>query len=308
MFKIEDEPCREPGARYRTRLNQQVAIALWRGLATHAGAENPYTGYVVAPGNLGNRVAMRLKDVVLTYTNQILFNLAPPATQGTEAPRGDCNDRHPDPDRWRHRQYHTRFRCQGRAWEIELWLVRMLSGRASYSFTNDIPVHRLVYLSGPAGIEPHAPYLVGRDAQRAGVTDVAVIGSAELRVHSSAYLLLHLYAIVASLPAGVTSAQVAFAGGLPVEDDSDPQVRETLRQRLTSKAEMSRPPIPHVLRWGKTTYTITISRSSFIPQPIGTEGGMRLGVQNAAEMALIQHRFSGLCHLDAAKVPVLREG
>jgi hypothetical protein len=53
----------------------------------------------------------------------------------------------------------------------------------------------------------------------------------ELRVHSPAYLLLHLYAIVASLPAGITSAQVAFAGGLPVEDDTNPQVRETLRRR-----------------------------------------------------------------------------
>jgi len=163
----------------------------------------------------------------------------------------------------------TKFRRQGGAWEIEPSLVRMLSGRAGYSFTNDIPVRPLVYLSGPAGIEPHAPYLVGRDAQRAGVTDVAVIGSAELRVHSAAYLLLHLYAIVASLPAGVTSAQVAFAGGLPVEDDTNPQVRETLRQRLTGKAEKSSPPTPHVLRWGESTYTITIARTSFIPQPIG---------------------------------------
>lgn len=69
----------------------------------------------------------------------------------------------------------TKFRRQGGAWEIEPSLVRMLSGRAGYSFTNDAPVRPLVYLSSPAGIEPHAPYLVGRDAQRAGVTDVAVI-------------------------------------------------------------------------------------------------------------------------------------
>lgn len=226
----------------------------------------------------------------------------------------------------------TKFRRQGGAWEIESSLVRMLSGRAGYSFTNDIPVRPLVYLSGPAGIEPHAPYLVGCDAQRAGVTDVAVIGSAELRVHSAAYLLLHLYAIVASLPAGITSAQVAFAGGLPVEDDTNPQVRETLRQRLTGKAEKSSPPVPHVLRWGETTYTITIARTSFIPQPIGavatllftpvgggttdftgrkglellpgSEGGARLGVQNAAETAraLIQRRFPSLRQLDAGQV------
>ena len=251
----------------------------------------------------------------------------------------------------------TKFRRQGGAWEIEPSLVRMLSGRAGYSFTNDIPVRPLVYLSGPAGIEPHAPYLVGRDAQRAGVTDVAVIGSAELRVHSAAYLLLHLYAIVASLPAGITSVQVAFAGGLPVEDDTNPQVRETFRQRLTGKAEKSSPPVPHVLRWGETTYTITIARTSFIPQPIGavatllftpdgrihtngallrqryaldigggttdftgrkglellpgSEGGVRLGVQNAAETAraLIQRRFPSLRQLDAGQVlTMLRQG
>lgn len=162
----------------------------------------------------------------------------------------------------------TKFRRQGGAWEIEPSLVRMLSGRTGYSFTNDTPVRPLVYRSGPAGIEPHTPYLVGRDAQRAGITDVAVIGSAELRVHSPAYLLLHLYAIIASLPAGVTSAQIAFAGGLPVEDDGNPQVRETLRQRLTGKAEKSSPPIPHVLAWGDHEYTLTIARTSFIPQPL----------------------------------------
>ncbi|PDW05027.1 hypothetical protein [Candidatus Viridilinea mediisalina] len=86
----------------------------------------------------------------------------------------------------------TKFRRQGGAWTIAPSLVRMLSGRTGYSFTHATPVCPLVYLSGPAGIEPHAPYLVGHDAQRAGVSDVAVIGSAELRVHAPAYLLLHL--------------------------------------------------------------------------------------------------------------------
>ena len=251
----------------------------------------------------------------------------------------------------------TKYRRQSGDWEIEPSLVRMLSGRAGYSFTNDTPVRPLVYLSGPAGIEPHAPYLVGRDAQRAGITDVAVIGSAELRVHAPAYLLLHLYAIIASLPAGVTNAHIAFAGGLPVEDDGNPPVKDALRQRLTGKTEKSSPPIPHVLRWGETEYTITIARTSFIPQPIGaiatllfspdgrihtngtmlrqryaldigggttdftgrrglellpgSEGGVRLGVQNAAETArvLIQRRFPSLRQLDASQVlGLLRQG
>ena len=109
----------------------------------------------------------------------------------------------------------TKYRRQGGAWEIEPSLVRLFSTRMGYEFTSDTPVQPFVYVSGPAGIEANVPYLIGRDAQRAGVSDVALIGSAELRVHSAAYLLLHLYAIVASLPAGQTQAHIAFAGGLP---------------------------------------------------------------------------------------------
>ncbi len=56
----------------------------------------------------------------------------------------------------------TKHRRQGGAWEIDPSLVRMLNGRVGCSFTNDAPVRPLVSLSGPAGIEPHAPYLVGR--------------------------------------------------------------------------------------------------------------------------------------------------
>ena len=106
----------------------------------------------------------------------------------------------------------TKYRRQGGAWEIEPSLVRLFSTRMGYEFTSDTPVQPFVYVSGPAGIEANVPYLIGRDAQRAGVSDVALIGSAELRVHSAAYLLLHLYAIVASLPAGQTQAHIAFAG------------------------------------------------------------------------------------------------
>jgi hypothetical protein len=251
----------------------------------------------------------------------------------------------------------TKYRRQGGAWEIEPSLVRLFSTRMGYEFTSDTSVQPFVYVSGPAGIEANVPYLIGRDAQRAGVSDVALIGSAELRVHSAAYLLLHLYAIIASLPAGQTQAYIAFAGGLPVEDDSNAEVKETLRQRLTGRMEKGSPSLPHVVRWGHVEYTITIVKTSFIPQPIGaiatllfspdgkiqmngallrqryaldigggttdftgrkgldlipgTEGGVRLGVQNAAETAraLIQRRFPSLRHLDAAEVlALLRQG
>lgn len=245
----------------------------------------------------------------------------------------------------------TKLRRQGGAWELEPSLVRLTSGRQGFSFAGDEhAVRPLVYHSGPAGIERNVPYLVGRDAQRAGSTDVALIGSAELRVHSPAYLLLHLLAIIASLPPGVTTAQVAFAGGLPVEDDANPRVKELLRQRLTGRIERGSPPIPHLLRWGETDYSITIVKTSFVPQPIGaiatllftsdgrvqangallrqryaldigggttdftgrrglellpgSEGGVRLGVQNAAETAkaLIQRRFPSLRHLEASQI------
>jgi hypothetical protein len=147
----------------------------------------------------------------------------------------------------------TKLRRHGGAWELEPSLVRLTSGRQGFSFAGDDQVIRpIVYHSGPAGIERNVPYLVGRDAQRAGTTDVALlaklarsaIGSAELRVHAPAYLLLHLFAIMASLPPGITTAQVAFAGGLPVEDDANPRVKATLRQRLTGRSEKGSAPIP----------------------------------------------------------------
>jgi hypothetical protein len=244
----------------------------------------------------------------------------------------------------------TKFRRHAGPWSIEPSLVRMLSSRIGYSFTNEMPVRPLTYLSGPALIEPNVAYLIGEDAERTGVTDIALIGSAELRAQSSAYLLLHLYTIVASLPPGVTAAQVAFAGGLPVEDERHVDIKENLRRRLTGKHEKGSAPVPHVLLWGETEYTITVSRVSFVPQPIGaiatvlftpdgliatsnqmlreryaldvgggttdftgrrglelipgSEGGVRLGMQNAAETArlLIQQRFPSLRQLDAGQV------
>jgi hypothetical protein len=248
----------------------------------------------------------------------------------------------------------TKLRRHGGAWDVEPSLVRLAAGHQGFRFTSDdSPVRPLVYYSGPAGIERNVPYLIGRDAQRAGSTDTALIGSAELRVQSPAYFLLHLFAIIASLPPGVTTAQIAFAGGLPVEDDANPQVKEILRKRLTGRIDKGSDPVPHVLCWGDTEYRITITRTSFVPQPIGaiatllfspegriqangallrqrfaldvgggttdftgrkglelipgTEGGLRIGVHNAAALAqnLIQQRFPSLRHLDVGQILAL---
>lgn len=223
---------------------------------------------------------------------------------------------------------------------MEPSLVRT-PGRAGYSFTDDAAASRpLTYLAGPAGIAS-IPYVVGRDAQRIGVHDLSMVGSAELRVRSDAYLLLHLYAIVASLPTQTTEATIAFAGGLPIEDQGNRTVVETLKARLKGT---------HTLRWGDSTYIITIDKTLIVPQPIGaiatllytaegrvqangvmlrqrfaldigggttdftgrrgldlipgTEGGVSLGMMTAAEIAknLIQARNPRLRNLDATQV------
>jgi hypothetical protein len=251
----------------------------------------------------------------------------------------------------------TKFRRHGEFWALEPSLVRMAPDRQSYSFTDTQPVRPIIYRDGPASVERDVAYLVGQDAQRAGVADASLIGSAELRVHGHAYLLLHLYAIIASLPQGVTKARIVFAGGLPVEDDTNMTVKDTLRQRLTGKAKKEHNPIPHVLTWGDQEYVITIEKAGFVPQPIaalatlmyepdgrvlangtmlraryaldvgggttdytgriglqaipGTEGGVRIGVQDAASAARqrIQIRFPSLRHLDDAQVlRLLRDG
>ncbi|NJO84223.1 MAG: ParM/StbA family protein [Blastochloris sp.] len=251
----------------------------------------------------------------------------------------------------------TKFRRRGEFWALEPSLVRAAPDRQTYNFNSTRPIYPLVYCEGPAGIEPNVPYLVGYDAQRAGVAESSLIGSSELRMHSSSYLLLHLYAIINSLPDGVTSARVAFAGGLPVEDYSNPVVKETLRQRLTGKLRKDHKATPHILRWGDQEYVIIIERTGFVPQPIGalatlmfesdgrvrsngtmlraryaldigggttdytgriglqaipgTEGGVRLGVHDAAAIARqrIQQRFPSLRNLDDGQVlQLLRDG
>lgn len=251
----------------------------------------------------------------------------------------------------------TKFRRAAGPWELEPSLVRIALDRMSYSFSEERRIRPLIYRDGPAGIEPDVAYLVGYDAQHAGVTEASMIGSAELRVHSSPYILLHLFSILASLPPGVTNARIAFAGGLPVEDDANMDVKETLRRRLTGKTKKDDQPQPHVIQWGDSEYTITVEKTAFVPQPIGalatlmfepdgrvmtngtmlraryaldigggttdytgriglqsipgTEGGVRLGVQDAAVAARqrIQQRFPSLRHLDDSQVlRLLRDG
>lgn len=234
----------------------------------------------------------------------------------------------------------TKFRRAGADWTLEPSLVRT-PGRAGYSFTDDGAAPRLItYLAGPAGIAA-IPYVVGRDAQRVGVHDLSLVGSAELRVRSDAYLLLHLYAILASLPPQVTEATIAFAGGLPIEDHGNRTVVETLKARLKGT---------HQLQWGDDVYTLTIDKTLIVPQPIGaiatllytpegrvhangtmlrqrfaldigggttdytgrrgldlipgTEGGVALGAMTAAEIAVsrIRDRHPRLRTLDATEV------
>lgn len=149
-------------------------------------------------------------------------------------------------------------RAPSYAWVVEPSLVRA-AGPAGYAFVDGVGPKALTYESGPAQIAA-TPVYVGSDAQKHGTHDLALVGSAQLRVRSDAYLLLHLYAILASLPAGVTNASVAFAGGLPVMDAASPGVAELLRNRLKGT---------HTLRWGETRYHLTITRVLLIPQPIG---------------------------------------
>lgn len=234
----------------------------------------------------------------------------------------------------------TKFRRTGSAWDLEPSLVRT-PDRAGYSFAEQTAPRPLVYLDGPARIAA-TPYFIGRDAQRFGVHDQSIVGSAEMRARSNAYLLLHLWAILASLPIGVTEASIAFAGGLPVEDYSNRAVGEIVKSRLKGT---------HRLRWGgEVDYRITIEKILLVPQPIGalatllissdgrirtngdlnrtrlildigggtsdytgrrglelipgTEGGIALGVVSAAERAtsLIRARFPRLRSLSAAQV------
>ncbi|NJO81861.1 MAG: hypothetical protein HC828_03160 [Blastochloris sp.] len=185
----------------------------------------------------------------------------------------------------------TKFRRAGGDWAIEPSVVRRAPTRQMYSFTTREPVRPLRYHTGPAslqaptedepgqrGIDPAVTYLLGRDAVQHGVADVSFVGSAEARVFSAAYLLLHLYSVLASLPPAITdqprredepiTATVVFAGGLPMDDCATPTVRTALRRLLTGRTDKDTDPVPHHLTWGATDYVITIEKVSFDPQPL----------------------------------------
>lgn len=238
-----------------------------------------------------------------------------------------------------------KYRAQGGAWVSEPSLVRSAPPQG-YSFASAAAPRAITYVAGPAGIPAQAVY-VGAEAERSGQHDLAIVGSAEVRVRSAAYLLLHLYGIVASLPPGVTEATVDFAGGLPVADAATPEVGAALRERLKGA---------HTLTWGETPYRVTVARTLLVPQPIGaiatalfsvdgkvrmngaldhtrfvldvgggttdytgrrglelipgTEGGLRLGVVDAAQRAceLIQARYPRLRELSARQVLQAMQG
>jgi hypothetical protein len=233
----------------------------------------------------------------------------------------------------------TKYRRRAQQWIIEPSVVRSPAG-AAFSFTNEAPPRPLRYRSGPAAITD-APYLVGQDAVRGGVGDMAIMGSGEIRVHSDPYLLLHFFSILDALPEGVREAEVVFAGGLPQADHARPAVQETLKRRLIGT---------HHLSWGELDYHVSIRDALILPQPVaaiatllfsaegqplgngalqrvrlgldvgggttdytgrqgikllpGTEGGVRIGIQNAAEIArtLIQQRFPQLSQLRVQEI------
>lgn len=229
---------------------------------------------------------------------------------------------------------------KGRMFELEPSLVRLAPAHQGYNLTNEEPVRPFTYLSGPADLQP-IPYLIGEDAERGGMGDMSLVGSASIRANSDAYILLHLYTIVASLDDDATEAEVLFAGGLPVEDSLSNTVGNLLKAKLKGT---------HAIRWGDTEYSVTITGMMFVPQPIGAiatlmfhhdgsvisngllnklrfvldigggttdfvarqglralpgcEGGIRLGIQNAASIArdFIQQRHPELKHLDTSQV------
>lgn len=146
----------------------------------------------------------------------------------------------------------------GDQWKIEPALVRTPAA-GGYTFGATARAARtLQYVRGPAQLTP-TPFLVGDEAAKYGVTDLAIIGSASMRVQSDAYLIMHFYAIVQSLPEDCSEAEILFAGGLPARDTMTPEIERALKARLKGT---------HVLRWLGREIAITIAGSMFVPQPV----------------------------------------
>lgn len=234
----------------------------------------------------------------------------------------------------------TKFRKNGRGFVAKPSLVRTPTD-GSYSFENGAKkTPTFVYESGPAKISSQ-PFVVGEDAQRSGVGNLAAIGSAAVRVKSDAYLVLHLWGIIASLPAGQTIAELDFVGGLPMQDYTNESIAQQLTERLVGT---------HRVTYARTTYQITIRRAWFPPQAVaavaalifdehgrprltaetrklrlvldigggttdytariglkavpGAEGGFRIGINHAADRArtLIREQHPELRNLTTSQV------
>lgn len=157
----------------------------------------------------------------------------------------------------------VKFRPQGgKAWAAEAALVTpAIAG--GFAFTASSGPRSVRYQRGPAQIRD-GEFFVGNDARTHGAGNVAMIGSARVRAATDAYLLLHLWGILASLPKGMTAPPpLAVAGGVPAADfgaDGKTPAVTALKQRLKGT---------HVLSWGGTTYTITIDKILIVPQAIG---------------------------------------
>lgn len=132
------------------------------------------------------------------------------------------------------------------------------------------PLKALRYLSGPAlsrprGAQAMPAFYVGRDAQRAGVHNLSVVGSAASRITSPAYLLLHLYTFVAALPAKTTRASCMFIGALPARDYAQAELLAELKRRIKGS---------HSLEWGRTTYEIQVDGVLLLPEPAADVAGL----------------------------------
>lgn len=214
--------------------------------------------------------------------------------------------------------------------------VRPVAGNG-FQFTDETPLRPFTYQGGPADLPP-TPVLIGADALRGGTHDLAIVGSADQRVRSDAYLWQHLAAIAASLPDDMTSASVTFAGGLPNRDMIDPTIRQHLRSRLRGR---------HQFAWGERVYDLQIERVALVPQAVaglatvlidanglvqpgalnrrrfaldsgggtsdytgrtgldlipGSEGGFAIGVMNVAETVVASLGRRGIRHVTAATI------
>ena len=168
-------------------------------------------------------------------------------------------------------------------WAVESSRVAVAPPHPSFA-VHERPIPWFVYVSGPAALDPN-PYYVGDAVDLSGITGDTIVGRAERRVKSSAYLVLHLYGIlraVQRLPLeAVTEADgtvvypvtVAFTGGVPQADSTNTPVLTLLRHRLTGRTSPSAPAEPHRIRYGppghENLYQITVADVVVFPQPLG---------------------------------------